>query len=280
MHCKDVSVHETDEPLTTDSISDLMAGWRSYVRTEYIILRNGPDHAVVRIEKSPGADLFRTVTDFEIVSLPGDTVFLDDPSIDILNAPAMAEIQNSYPGKTVVIRGMFSHINFVSGMEVEKLRVVDNIPPSPSKLGVLTRTALASGFVDIPIIMEEIDVDISERSDKVRTASVMFPCRVSGITSKLPVYFLDDAPPDAGDVTLVGCKLSKRIFFELYGRDVPFINVCPADGLTDDGTKTIVRCCLVKSGFEIHDNIAKVPWGATVPEIVGAINALFCERSE
>jgi hypothetical protein len=257
-----------------------MNGWTSYVRTEYIVLRNGPDHAVVRVEKSPGADLFRKVADFEIVSLPKDTVFLDNPSVDILNAPAMAAVQASHPGKTVVVRGMFSHINFVSGMKVERLRVVDNVPPSPSKLGVLTRTALASGFVDLPIVMEEVDVDISERSNRVRTASVMFPCRISGITAKIPVYFLDDAPPDAGDVTLVGCKLSKRIFFELYGRDVPFINVCPADNLKDDGVKTIVRCCLVKSGYEISGNTVKVPWGATVPEIVGAINALFGGMSE
>ncbi|MDR0887801.1 MAG: hypothetical protein LBM39_01265 [Candidatus Methanoplasma sp.] len=275
MHCKDVSVHDTNEPLTADSISGMMKRWTSYVRTEYIVLRNGPDHAVVRIEKSPGSDLFRKVADFEIVSLPEDTVFIDDPSVDILNAPAMAAVQNLYPKKTVVIRGMFSHINFVSGLKVEKLRIIDNIPPSPSKLGVLTKIALASGFVDYPIVTESVDIDIAAEAEKVRTEHVMFPCRVSGTTAGIPVYFLDDAPDDVGDVTLVGCKLSKRIFYELYGKDVPFINVCPADRVKDDGVKTIVRCCLVKSGFEISGNIAKVPWGATVPEIVSAVNALF-----
>ncbi len=102
----------------------------------------------------------------------------------------------------------------------------------------------------------------------------MFPCRVSHLEAEIPYYFLDDTPEDPGDVTLIGCHLSRRIFNALYGRDVPFINVCPADHVDPD-EKTIVKCCKVKQGHEIDGNLALVPWGVTIPEIVDAINDLF-----
>lgn len=76
-------------------------------------------------------------------------------------------------------------------------------------------------------------------------------------------------------MTLVGCRLSKRIFSEEYHRDVPFINICPRDRVPDDGVTTIVKCCRVKEGHEKDGNVVMVPWGATVPEIVDALNDVF-----
>ena len=75
-------------------------------------------------------------------------------------------------------------------------------------------------------------------------------------------------------MTLIGCHLSKRIYTALYGGDVPFINVCPAD-YVDPSEKTIVKCCKVKTGHELDGNVVRVPWGATVPEVVEALNDLF-----
>ncbi len=115
MHCKDVSVRDVDFSLDEDSISAMMDGWTAYVRTEYLVLRHGDELAVVELRKSGGDGLFRRLESFEIVSLPEDTVFVDDPSLDVLNTPALARLQLAHPGKTVVVRGMFSHINFVKG---------------------------------------------------------------------------------------------------------------------------------------------------------------------
>ena len=77
------------------------------------------------------------------------------------------------------------------------------------------------------------------------------------------------------DLTLVVCRLLKRIFSEEYHRDVPFINICPRDRVPDDGVTTIVKCCRVKEGHEKDGNVVMVPWGATVPEIVDALNDVF-----
>lgn len=278
MHCKDVSMREVTIPLTRESITQLMAGWRAYVRTEALILKNGDDYAVVELRKAGGKGLFRELDGFDIISLPDETVFVEDPEMDVLNLPAMAVLQSEHPGKAVVVRGMFSHISYVKDLEPLRLVVVDNVPPSPSKLGVLVRKALASGFVDLPVIVEDRIIDMATKVPDVGTEAVMFPCRVSNLTADKPFYFLDDAPEIDHEVTLIGCHLSKRIFGELYGRDVPFINVCPAD-YVETGEKTIAKCCKVKEGHVIDGDVAQVPWGATVPEVVGAINALFSSAS-
>jgi hypothetical protein len=275
MHCKDVSVKDVSIELTEKNINDLMRGWTAYVRAEHLILRNGNDHAVVRLTKEKGLELFRKVISHEIVSLPKDTVFIDVPDADVVNIPTLAAIQSTYPKKTVIVRGMFSHISFVSGMECLRLNVVDNIPPSPSKLGVLVRKALSTGFIEHPIVAEDVIIEMADRVADVTTEAVMFPCKVSGLTANMPVYFLDEAPRLAHDVTLIGCDLSKRIFGSLYKREVKFINVCPMDNITDDNVRTIVKCCKIKEGHKIDGKVAKVPWGATVPEVVNAINDLF-----
>jgi len=274
MHCKDVSVRDVHIPLTEENIRGLMDSWISYIRTEGLVLRNGRDHAVVMIREKSGNGLFRKVSSYELVSLPGDTVYIEDPGFDVINVPAMAALQTRHPGKTVIIKGMFSHINFIKDIEPFTLDVIDSVPPEPSKLGVLVRTALASGFIEHPIVISERTVQMGDELDNVKTEAVMFPCKVSGLTAGMPVYFLDEFPELAHDVTLIGCHLSERIFTELYRRSVPFLNVCPADRV-DDSMKTIIKCCRIKNGHAIDGNTAKVPWGATVPEVVDAINALF-----
>lgn len=273
MHCKDVSVRETDVPLTAENIERMMGSWTSYVRTEGLVLKNGEDLAVVMLKKGPGAGLFKKVESYELISLPEDTVYVEDPGFDVINIPALARLQTEHPGKAVVIKGMFSHINFIKDIEPLKLEVIDNVPPEPSKLGVMVKMALASGFVEKPVVIQEKIIDMAKEVPNVRTEGVVFPCKVSGLTAGMPVYFLDEAPEIRHDVTLIGCHLSMRIFKELYGKEPPFLNVCPDDHTGD--RKSIVKCCKIKEGFRIEGNVAKVPWSATVPEVVQAINALF-----
>ena len=275
MHCKDISLHDVDFPLTERNISGALTEWKVYVRTEYLVLRKGEELAVVRIRKKESDGLFRKIGGVEIVSMPEDTLFVKDPSIDVLNAPALASVQEKHPRKTVVVEGMCSHINFVSGLNVLKLRVIDNVPPEPARLRVLVDRALSSGFVDLPVIPEYKEIDLKEKIKNVKTEAVVFPCKVSGMKADMPFYFLDTAPDIKHDATLIGCALSDRIFRTLYGRGAPFINICPLDAAPDDGVKTIVRCCTVKERHVIEGNIAKISWGATVPETVDAINALF-----
>ena len=183
MHCKDVSMRDVGIPLDEDSIASLMEDWTAYVRTDDLILRNGDGYAALHLEKEPGTGLFRKVTGYEILSLPDETVYVEAPDMDVLNVPALAELQARHPGKAVVVRGMFSHINYIKDMEPLRLMVVDNVPPSPAKLGVLVERALASGFVDLPVVPE---VRIIDMADKVADVIWRRPCRTrSWTTSRL-----------------------------------------------------------------------------------------------
>ena len=277
MHCKDVSVREVDFDLTSEKIKDKMSDWTSYARCEYLILNNKNKYAALRIFKEDSIGLFKKVTGFEILSLPEETDFVKDETIDVLNIPRLALVQSQHPGRAVVIEGMFSHVVFIKDLKPLILNVVDSVPPSPSKLGVLVKKALDSDFIDHPILLNIRDIDMSEKISEVKTEGVMFPCKVSGIVADKPTYYLDGNPELKHEVTLIGCNLSKRIFESLYRKNVEFINVCPADNIAEKG-KTIVKCCKVKEGHVIEGDVVKVPWGATVPEIVDAINDLFLDQ--
>ncbi len=169
MHCKDVSIRDVDIPLDRGSIAGLMDGWVAYKRTNHIVLRNGDDYAAVHLIKGPSTGMFDKVLGYEILSLPEDTVYVEDPELDVLNLPSLARIQMEYFGKAVVVRGMFSHVNYFRDIKPLRLMVVDNVPPSPVKLGVLVDRALASGFVDLPVVKEEKIVNMADMVPQVRT---------------------------------------------------------------------------------------------------------------
>ncbi|MCQ2084652.1 MAG: hypothetical protein MJZ21_00720 [archaeon] len=278
MHCKDISVRSVDCELTRDNIVALLSDWNAYKRAAHLVLEHNGSYAVIRIEKTMGEGLFGKVGKFEIVALPEETVYIERPELDVLNIPSLARLQLEFPGKAVVVKGLFSHISFLKDLHPLRLRALDSVPPHPSKMGYLTKVALASGYIDLPVVIEEQILDFAEESKKAETEMVMFPCEGSGTKGDRPYLYLDKVPDIKGkDITLVGCNLSKRIFDELYGIEIPFINVCPKDHVPDDGVKTIVKCCRVKHGYQIDGNTVMVPWGATVPEVVDAINAIFKE---
>lgn len=192
----------------------------------------------------------------------------------------MAILQSEFPGKTVVIRGMFSHVNFVKDLVPLRLRVIDLIPPSPSKLRYLVDKALSTGMVEFPVIPEYEDIDLNRIDVPEGCGIVMFPCETSGATSELPFCFLDQMPeldPDE-KIALVGCNLSKRIFEDRYRNSMSFVNICPRT-FVDENIPTIIRCCMIREGCSIEGNIAVLPWGTNTSEVVSAINALFSGRS-
>ncbi len=51
--------------------------------------------------------------------------------------------------------------------------------------------------------------------------------------------------------------------------------MCPQELAPRDGRKRLVKCCRVREGYQIKENLAIVPWGATVQEVADAINALL-----
>lgn len=274
-HCKDVAVKEVDFPLTREDIAREIAGKKAYTRCDHYILSNGTELAVVRVRKAEGKELFRPIVEHEVIALPDSTVFVDDPSVDVLNAPAMAAVSQMHPGRTVVVQGQFNHISFVQPGDIRELQVLDVVPPSPSKLSVLVKRALESGMVDLPVVPEYREIDLNLLAREVSTESVLFPCQASGLTSEKPMLFLDQVPVVDREVTLVGCDLSARIYRSLYHQEVQRIEMCPQVLAPNDERKRLVKCCKVREGHQVKGNLAIVPWGATVREVADAITALF-----
>ena len=278
-HCKDVSLRHVDFPLTEERIVLRSRGMKAYTRTDFMVLRNGSETAVIRVLKRAGKELFREIMDVEIVSLPKDTVYIEDEGIDVLNLSQMAEQVLLHGGRTVVVSGMFNHVSFLKTDEVLRLRVLDVVPPLPSKLSVLVGRALSTGLVELPIVPLVEDIDLNEKEARVRTEGVMFPCRASGLRSRKKVFYLDETPDlELEEITLVGCDLSRRIFRSIYGYDPESVDMCPKNLVMEDDVPTIIKCCKVKEGHEVHGSIAMVPWGATTLEVAEAINALFSDR--
>jgi hypothetical protein len=187
----------------------------------------------------------------------------------------MASLVLKNGGKVVVVSGMFNHVSFLKSDDIKRLRVLDVVPPRPSKLSVLVERALMTGLVEVPVVPEIVDIDLNDKERMVRTEAVMFPCRASGLRSEKRIYYLDETPDIEGDITLVGCDLSRRIFRSIYGYDAPSVDMCPRNLVVDDGTPTIIKCCKVKEGCELNRNVASVPWGATTLDVAAAIKALF-----
>jgi len=170
---------------------------------------------------------------------------------------------------------MFSHVSFLKAERLLDLRVLDVVPPSPSKLSVLVERALSSGLVERPIIPSYVDVDIMEKERMVRTPGVIFPCRASGLSSEKRMFYLDETPTIDVESTLIGCDLSRRIFQHIYRRPIESLDICPQNLAPRDGVPTIVKCCKVKEGCVIEGSVASVPWGATMMDVVQALQALF-----
>jgi hypothetical protein len=84
-HCKTVSVTDVDIPLTPGDIAGYLLGRRAFTRTEYMVLRGGEEYATARVEKKRGFQLFRPIMEVEVLSTPGDTLFVRSPDTDILN---------------------------------------------------------------------------------------------------------------------------------------------------------------------------------------------------
>ncbi len=274
-HCKDVSMRKVDFPLTVDGILSNYQDKVAYTRTDFMVLRNGEDTATVRVHKRGGKDLFRPVTGLEIISLPEDTVFIHDEEIDVLNVSQLARLVRKNSGKTVVVSGMFSHVSFLKADRLLDLRVLDVVPPSPSKLSVLVERALSSGLVEKPIVPEYVEIDIMEKERLVKTPGVIFPCRASGLSSEKRIYYLDETPEIDVESTLIGCDLSRRIFQHIYRRPVESLDICPQNLAPNDGVPTLVKCCKVKEGCTVEGNVASVPWGATMMDVVKGLQALF-----
>ncbi len=109
----------------------------------------------------------------------------------------------------------------------------------------------------------------------------MFPCQASGLESEKDFFYLDEGPELSKEknnsVCLIGCDLSFRIFKTLYGFEPEFLNFCPKKRALEmkSTIPILTKCCEIKEGCELIENIVVVPWGATQKDVEEGLRKLL-----
>ncbi|UCE91779.1 MAG: hypothetical protein JSV90_01095 [Methanobacteriota archaeon] len=274
-------MRSVDFGLTEAGIRKYLAGRSAYIRTRYIAFNSGDSWAVVKVRKRPVNRILQPIESVDIVALPEDTNFMDEPCLDVLSASAMGALRESAGKRCVVVRGRADHVSFFVDEEPLRLTIFDVVPPTPTKLVDLVDEALRSHLQNMYMKYAVDEVDIRRLEGLSEAESVLFPCRASGLEHSNGIGYLDATPSLDDDVAkntaLVGCSLSARIFEALYGVEPNLVNMCPVDLL--EGSKpegpVLTKCCKVKEGCELRGDVAIVPWGARVGDVAIALQKLF-----
>jgi len=280
-HCKEVSVRSVDFELTEDNIRRFLSGKRAYIRTRFYVFNFRSEWAVAEVEKTDTNSVLKDIKSVRVLSLPGETAFVDDPSLEVLSASVMCALQRKMDAKCVVVRGRSEHISFFLEEAPKTLTIFDVVPPSPSKLVGMVDSVLESDLQDVCVSYSVVEADLNEIAGAVTTGAVMFPCRASGLKSTLRTHYLDEtkdlSEDQLSEVTLIGCSLSARIFKAVYGREPKLVNMCPKDLAKARGVSgpVLVKCCRVKEGFALEGQIAVVPWGARTSDVSAALRAIL-----
>ncbi|MFQ5614687.1 MAG: hypothetical protein ACE5H9_21410 [Anaerolineae bacterium] len=277
-----VSVQPYDGPMTEEAIGAHLLGKDSYRRTRYVVLEQGSQCAVAAVSRESEEPLFSQITAVETLALPPACTLVEDPEVDVGNRSALAARALALglgPESTLVVRGMYQHVNFIHRPNPLKIRVIEVTPPQPPKLFSLARKVLS--YADLPAIQLVPDtIELRELAAAAPEAEAfLIPCRASGLGFDKPTYFLDERPPRR-DWTMIACERSRQIHQHFYGDEAPCLEMCPRKLTGEDGTPTLLKCCLLEDHIELEGNRAVVPWGADLAQVQEALLALSANGLE
>lgn len=249
-----------------------------YRRTDIIILHNSQQqYAVAAIQRQSCETLFSEVAKVEILALPADCVFIEDPETDPANRSALAKIalqHNVTPEQTAIVCGAFDHINIIHHPNPLRLRVVEVVPPQPPKLYHLVEQVLS--YADLPAMVLELEaIDLRDLASTVQPEAFLVPCRSGGLDElNAPVHFLDERPAQRENWTLLGCERSLQFHRHYYGDEPPRVEMCPRQLVKTNNTATLLKCCLLEYHIEQEGNMTIVPWGSDLKMIEKALRQL------
>lgn len=272
-----VSVQGYDEPMTAEAISHLLLNREAYRRTDFIVLRGAnAETAVVAITRAESEPLFSRITSVEVLALPETCIFVHRPDVDTANRSALAEVARE-EGRgledTVVVQGLYDHVNFIHHPNPLLVRVVEVAPPEPPKLYGLARQVLS--YADLPPIHLELErIEVRDLAHTVQPTAYLAPCRCGGLDDLgAPVHFLDERPARA-DWTMIGCERSLQFHRHFYGDEPPRVEMCPRLIAGQRGEPTLLKCCLLETCIEQDGAMMVVPWGTDLAMVEAALRKL------
>ena len=274
-----VSVQPYPGEMTEGGIRSHLMGKEAYRRTDFVILTKSASTAVAAITAPDREALFSPIDSVEVVSLPATTVFVEAPETDPSNPSALAAKARELgvgPEGTLVVRGMYEHVNFIHRPDPKVIRIVEVAPPDPPKLLGMVEQVLS--YAELPPIRLELErIDLRELAKTSTPEAFLAPCRSGGLEELgAPVYFLDERP-DRQNWTLLGCERSLQFHRHYYGDEPPRIEMCPRKLAGDRSEPTLLKCCLLEFECELAGKVAVTPWGSDLKMVESALRTLVQE---
>ncbi len=284
---RQVSVQPYDGAMTEAAIHAHLLGREAYRRTNFIVLHRGDvansELAVVAIQRVSDTPLFSAITAVEVLGLPDTCVYAKDESVDCANRSALATLAHRVgvgADRTLVVGGLYDHINIIHHPDPLVLRIVEVAPPEPPKLYDLVRHVLT--YADLPAIRVELErIEIADLAKQHPSPEYLVPCRSGGL-DKLGghVSFLDERPEQRRDWVLVGCERSLQFHRHYYGDEPPRVEMCPRIIAGARSEPTMVKCCLLEFDIERVGQVMTVPWGTDLAMVERALKQLVGEGAD
>jgi hypothetical protein len=274
-----LSVQDVDVPLTAGAIEALLSRRDIYRRTAFLVLRNHGDTALVAVRPGDPDMLFSPMAELRVLSGPQATAWIEDPSVDVSNASALAAAALARRRDGVVcyvVQGRFEHVNFIWRPTPLTVRVTEVVPPHPPKLLAMAEQAVSFDEDLPPVTLVPDTVDVREIMADHPAPHYLLPCRGSGVASDGEVSFLDCHPAPRPDWLLIGCDRSVQFHEHFYGARPRRIDLCPRARAqaARPGERLLTKCCLLERDIQVDGATAVVPWGANLDEVRAALRAL------
>ncbi|MCC7360629.1 MAG: hypothetical protein IT317_14205 [Anaerolineales bacterium] len=277
-----VSVQPYAGALTATGLREHFLGREAYRRTDYVVLQQGGDTALIAISAPDRQSLFSPIETVEVLALPEACRFVESSEVDTGNRSALAEAAHQAgvgADGTLVVRGKYGHVNFIHHPNPLVIRVVEVAPPEPPKLFGLAQHVLS--YADLPAIRLELErLDLNDLAAGRRPPAFLVPCRSGGLERLgAPIYFLDERPATRQDWLLIGCERSLQFHRHYYGDEPPRIEMCPRRLAELRGSPTLLKCCLLEFDIELDGQTAVVPWGADLVMVEAALRRLASQSA-
>lgn len=276
-----VSVTDVDVALEPEPLRALLMSRQVYRRTQFMVVRNGGDTALVQILKSTSVPLFCDVDDVVLLAGPDETAYVHRPDLDTAVPTELAKaVQEAGDARCVIVEGKYGHVNFLLDPTPVRLHVLDSAPPWPAKLlDQVTRVLDTADDVPDVVTVGHV-VELPDLLPEPPAPHYLLQCRGGGMdVPGSTVDYLDEIPP-VRDWTMLGCARSRQIHDQFYA-DVPGHRMTQVDTCTrvlarrlevGAGEVVLTKCCLLEEDVETEDHMIVVPWGASFGEIRAALH--------
>ena len=308
-HCRQVSIMETSQNILNneEALREIAFDKEVYETTQYLLVGNKKQgFAILEVKKENSHKLFQRIVNVKVLALGNESTLIVDSNVDVLNpnqlVPLALKTWQESGKKATIVLGKYSHVSFtlVSGeLQLNKIEVVDVVPPRPGKLVSMIKDAMNVGLINRAVDIEVREINLVELAKKTLNKGaevVVFPCNASGITPQsvgAETLFLDKEilpalKKEHERLGLVGCNVSFKALQHLLGKDfdrskIIFEQICP-EKTVPNKLPFITKCCKLRKGYnpilEGRTLGVIVPWGARLKEVSDALNWLLNEMTK